>query len=78
MKNYTIARKLDNFREIASRAIHDYVELHDHPYGRITITDVYVDHDYDFLDITVSAERDGASLAKFLAPLASKIRMMIG
>lgn len=78
MKNFSIVRKLDDFREIVNHAIHDFEELHDHPYGRITVFEVEVDHDYDFLDITVTAQHDDGKLPNFLAPTASRIRTMIG
>ncbi len=78
MNNYTIDRKMDDIYVIADRAIHDFIELRENPHGRITIQNIHMSREYDFLDITVSSEQEEMALPHFLAPLAPSLRREIG
>jgi ribosome-binding factor A len=53
--NYTLARQLDNVRAIATTCILDYIEMHDHLYGIITVTHVDIPKDQRYMDIYLTS-----------------------
>ena len=75
---HTKDRLSDIIRQMASEALINWTQEHDHPFGIISCVDVIISVDRSYADVIVSSSEPSLGLPKALARIAPEIDRNIG